>query len=65
MVLTQRFCKCLIKCIGDVVLNRPYRAVLRKEDIRATDKNQVDIYKCYRPGDIILARVVSLFIKVI
>lgn len=62
-VLNQRFCKCLIKCIGDVVLNRPYRAMLRKEDIRATDKDHVDMYKCYRPGDIILARVVSFLVR--
>ncbi|KAK7601410.1 hypothetical protein V9T40_008851 [Parthenolecanium corni] len=60
MVLNQRYCKCLIKCIGDVVLSRPYRAILRKEDIRATDKDRIDVYKCYRPGDIILARVLPL-----
>lgn len=59
MVLNQRFCRCLIKCIGDIVLSRPYRAILRKEDIRATDKDHIDMYKCVRPGDIILARVVS------
>lgn len=58
-IITQQFCKCIIKCIGDTVLNRPYRGILRKEDIRATEKDKVMIYKCFRPGDIILARVVS------
>lgn len=58
-IVNQRFCKCSIKCIGDIVLTRPYRGILRKEDVRAVDKDRLEMYKCYRPGDIILARVVS------
>lgn len=58
-IVNQRFCKCSIKCIGDIVLTRPYRGILRKEDVRAIDKDRLEMYKCYRPGDIILARVVS------
>lgn len=58
-VVNQRFCKCSIKCIGDIVLTRPYRGILRKEDVQAIDKDRLEMYKCYRPGDIILARVVS------
>jgi len=58
-VVNQRFCKCSIKCVGDIVLTRPYRGILRKEDVRAIDKDKLEMYKCYRPGDIILARVVS------
>lgn len=61
-IITQQFCKCAIKCVGDIVLNRPYRAILRREDIRATEKDRIDIYKSYRPGDVILARVVSFSI---
>lgn len=34
--------------------------MLRKEDVRATEKDRVDMYKCYRPGDIILARVLLI-----
>lgn len=58
-LVNQRFCKCSIKCVGDIVLTRPYRGILRKEDVRAIDKDRLEMYKCYRPGDIILARVVS------
>lgn len=58
-LITQQFCKCAIKCVGDTVLNRSYRAILRREDVRAEDKDRVEIYKSYRPGDVILARVVS------
>ncbi|KAK5645489.1 hypothetical protein RI129_006789 [Pyrocoelia pectoralis] len=58
-ILTQDFCKCVIKCIGNTVLSRTYRGMLRREDVCATDKDHVQIYKSYRPGDVILARVVS------
>lgn len=36
-----------------------YRGLLRKEDVRETDKDRVDIYKSFKPGDVILARVVN------
>lgn len=57
-IITQQFCKCLIKCVGDTVLRRPFKGLLRKEDIRSTEKDKVETYKCFRPGDVILARVV-------
>lgn len=59
MTVTLRFCKCEIKCVGDISLSRPYRGIVRKEDVRATEKDKTEMYKCFRPGDIILARVVS------
>ncbi|XP_033324971.1 exosome component 1 Csl4 isoform X1 [Megalopta genalis] len=59
-IVNQRFCKCSIKCIGDIVLTRPYRGILRKEDVRAIDKDNIQMYKCFRPGDIILARVLPM-----
>ncbi|KAJ8910095.1 hypothetical protein NQ315_013232 [Exocentrus adspersus] len=59
-LITQQFCKCFIKCVGDTVLRRPFRALIRKEDVRATEKDKVDIYKSFRPGDIILARVLPI-----
>lgn len=61
-IITQTYAKCHIKCVGNTVLRRPFRAVLRKEDVRATEKDRIEIYKSFRPGDIILARVVSLFL---
>lgn len=59
-VVNQRFCKCSIKCVGDIVLTRPYKGILRKEDVRSIDKDKMEMYKCYRPGDIILARVMPM-----
>lgn len=59
-IVNQRFVKCSITCIGDVILNRTYRGVLRKEDVRAELKDEVEMYKSFRPGDIILARIVCI-----
>lgn len=58
-VVNSRMVQCVILCVGPSVLARTYRGVLKKEDIRATDRDRIDPYKCYRPGDVILARVVS------
>lgn len=59
-LVNQRFCKCSIKCVGDIVLTRPYRGFLRKEDVTSVDRSSVQMYKCFRPGDIILARVLPM-----
>lgn len=59
-VINQRFAKCSIICIGDVILKRAYRGILRKEDVRAEQKDAVDMYKSFRPADIILARIVRM-----
>jgi exosome complex component CSL4 len=56
--VNPRWGKCLILCVNDIVLAEPFRGILRKEDVRATEKDRVEMYKCFRPTDIILARVV-------
>lgn len=63
MVVNPRMVQCVILCVGPSALARPYRGILKKEDIKATDKDRIDPYKCFRPGDIILARVVSFLNK--
>lgn len=57
-VVNARFAKCMIICIGEVLLNRPLRGILRREDVRATDIDRVEMYKNYRPNDIILAKII-------
>jgi len=37
--------------------------MIRKEDVRATDRDRVEIFKSFRPGDIVLAKVVRSFVK--
>ena len=39
-----------------------FRGMIRKENVRATERDKVDIHKCYRPGNIVLAKVVSWMI---
>lgn len=58
-IITQKYAKCSIICVKDAVLKKPFpRAILRKEDVRATDIDRVDMYKMFRPNDIILAKVI-------
>lgn len=55
-----RFAKAHIVCVRDVVLSEPFRGQIRREDVRATEKDRVEMYRSFRPGDIVLARVLSL-----
>jgi len=55
-----RFAKTHIVCVRDVVLSEPFRGQVRREDVRATEKDRVEMYRCFRPGDMLLARVLSL-----
>ena len=55
-----RFCKCEILSVENTSLTEPFSGMIRKEDVRATEKDRVEMYKSYRPGDIVIARVVSL-----
>ncbi|XP_066260875.1 exosome complex component CSL4 [Euwallacea similis] len=59
-LITQQYAKCNIKCIGGTVLRSPFKAVVRRENIRATEKDKIEVYKSFRPGDIILARVLPI-----
>lgn len=56
-VVNQRFAKCLIMCVRDTTLNHFYRGVIRREDVRATETDRLEMYKCFRPGDVVLAKV--------
>lgn len=55
-----RFCKATILAVGGVSLKGTFKGIIRKEDVRATLKDQVKMYESFRPGDIVLARVLSL-----
>ncbi|XP_065183927.1 exosome complex component CSL4-like isoform X1 [Sycon ciliatum] len=55
-----RHCKVSILRVGETSLKESFRGLIRKEDVRAVEKDKVEIYKCFRPGDIVLAKVNSL-----
>ena len=42
------YVKAHIMCVRDVVLSEPFRGQIRKEDVRATEKDKVEMYKSYR-----------------
>lgn len=60
---TSSFAKCSINCIEDYILKQPYTGIIRLEDIHECQTGQQQkirhVNKCFRPGDIILARVIA------
>lgn len=49
-----------ILCVGKVPLAVPYVGKIRKENVRSFDVDSVEIYKSFRPCDIVRATVISL-----
>ncbi|KAJ4290604.1 exosome 3'-_5 exonuclease subunit ski4 (Csl4) [Kalmusia sp. IMI 367209] len=58
--LGTRFCTASILCIPPYVLPSSFAAQIRREDIRATEKDKVTIQDSFRVGDIVRAEVISL-----
>ena len=57
--IASRFAKCIIIAVNNHPLTEGFRGMIRKENVRETDRDRVDIQKSFRPGDIALAKVVS------
>ncbi len=49
-----------IICVGEVILRESAAGVVRKEDIRLRNRDSVVMGECFRPGDIVRAKVISL-----
>jgi len=60
LTLTSSFCKTSIHCVDETVLKQPFKGVIRKEDVRALDKDRVVMHNAFRPSDIVLARVIGI-----
>ncbi|XP_022659465.1 exosome complex component CSL4-like [Varroa jacobsoni] len=58
--INQRYAKVAILCIEEAELKEPFRGVIRKEDVRAFEKDKVEIIKSFHPGDIVLAKVLTM-----
>ena len=56
----SRLCKCLITCREGRPLQGTFRGVIRREHVRATLRDKVVMERSFRPGDVILARVLTL-----
>jgi exosome complex component CSL4 len=60
MRLTPRQAIVAIHQVGDTSLHTEWQGVIRTQDVRATEKDRVRIQESFRPGDVVLARVISL-----
>jgi exosome complex component CSL4 len=58
--LGARFATCEILVIGDTVCREAFQGQIRREDIRATEKDKIKIEESFRIGDLIRAVVISL-----
>lgn len=60
VAITPRFAKVSLTTVGTKVPSGSFIGVIRKADIRLNDIDNVEMYKCYRPGDVIRAKILSL-----
>lgn len=52
--------KVLILSVDTYKLKKPLQGVIRREEIRATEKDSVSVFHSFRPCDIVRARVLSV-----
>lgn len=58
--ITERQAKLNMLTVRDMVLPEPLHGVIRREDVRAMEKDTVVIFHSFRPCDIVRARVTAL-----
>ena len=58
--VSERQAKVWIISVGTTLLPEPLSGVIRREDVRAVEKDTVNVFSSFRPGDIVRARVISL-----
>ena len=56
--VSLRFAKCMVFFLEGEALPSQFKAQIRREDVKATEKDKVDMLKLFRPGDIVAARIV-------
>lgn len=49
-----------VLCVGDIPLDANFTGTIRKQDVRATEVDSLSIADSFRPGDLVLAEVLSL-----
>jgi len=58
--VNPRFASVEILCVGMKVLKEHFQGIIRAQDVRATELDKVEMYKCFRPNDIVKAEIISL-----
>lgn len=51
---------CLIWCVNAHVLRQPFKAMVRRDDMRHHEKDLIEISKCCLPGDVIIGKVIGI-----
>jgi exosome complex RNA-binding protein Csl4 len=51
---------CDILSVDDTELSTTARGVIRREDVRQTETDQLSMAECFQPGDIVRATIISL-----
>ncbi|EPT30108.1 3'-5' exoribonuclease csl4, putative [Toxoplasma gondii ME49] len=52
--------ECSILAVDGHTLAEPFRGFIRSQDIRETDVDSVDVLECFKPGDVVRAKVISM-----
>ncbi|PFH34532.1 putative 3'-5' exoribonuclease csl4 [Besnoitia besnoiti] len=58
--ISQRRVDCSILAVDGHTLAEPFRGFIRSQDIRETDVDSVDVLECFKPGDVVRAKVISV-----
>jgi exosome complex component CSL4 len=58
--ITPRFAQVAIVSVDNVTLSDYFPGTIRVNDVQVAQPEQVEIYKCFRPGDLVRAEVISL-----
>lgn len=58
--LGPRFATCEILVINNIVCRESFQGQIRREDIRATEKDKIKMEESFRVGDLVRGTVISL-----
>jgi len=58
--VNERVASVEILCVGNSLLKETFPGTIRKRDVRKFEVDSVEMYKSFRPGDIVRADVISL-----
>ena len=58
--INTRFAATDILCVGSTILPNTFPGQIRARDVREFEVDTVEIYKSFRPGDIVKAKIISL-----
>ena len=56
----QNQAKVEVFSVDGTLIPVPFHGIIRKEDVRAAEKDTVEVFNSFRPGDVVRARIISL-----